>query len=380
MAAYRFGPGHPLLPERFTLAIELMRAWDLLGGGADQAMEVAPDSATREDLLRVHSEEYVSLVEDERSSARADATHGLGDGDTPRFPAAHEIASLIAGGTCRALDGVLAGEWTTAFAPAGGLHHAHRDRAAGFCVYNDCAIAVAKATAETPGLRVAYVDIDAHHGDGVEAAFYDRADVLTLSVHESGRYLFPGTGASRDVGEGEGRGFAINLPMPPHAGDAEYALALENVIAPAVRAYRPDVIVAQLGADGLASDPLAHLRLTVAGHARLAAGLVELAGELCDGRLAATGGGGYDAFSGTPRAWACAMALLLGTGIPDTLPQRWVELAAASAAAHGFPATRETRTFVETPTLEPDVPAEETHRLAEIAIEQTRAACALLSG
>lgn len=379
MADYRFSPGHPMLPERFTLAIELMRGWNIIGNGDTQARMVEPKPAPVEDLLRVHSEEYVTAVRDEDSSAATDEVFGLGPGDTPRFPDAHDISALIAGGTSRAMDGVLGDEWAHAFCPAGGLHHAARTHAAGFCVYNDCAVAIARATALQPGLRIAYVDIDAHHGDGVEAAFVDRADVLTLSVHESGQYLYPGTGASRDIGEGEGRGFSVNLPLPPHAGDGEYVLAFERVLAPALRAYEPDLIVAQLGADNLGSDPLAHLRLTVAGHASLVRGIVALADELCSGRLVATGGGGYDAFSGAPRAWACAMALLAGVEPPTGLPRPWRALADAGAAARGLPGTEGPGTFDERPLLDPPISAEEIRRLAERAIEQTRAASPLLS-
>ncbi len=218
MAGYRLGRDHPLRPERFILAVELIRAWGLLGDGQDQARLVVPEPANAADLLRVHSRDYLAVVENDRASARANELHGLGPGDTPRFPDMHAVSALIAGGAIRALDGVLAGEFHRAFNPAGGLHHAHGDRAAGFCVYNDCAVAIAHATAGQPGLRVAYVDIDAHHGDGVQEAFYARDDVLTISLHESGRYLYPGTGASGDVGEGRGRGYAVNVPLPPYAG------------------------------------------------------------------------------------------------------------------------------------------------------------------
>ncbi len=200
---------------------------------------------------------------------------------------------------------MVAGVSLRAFNLAGGLHHAHRDRAAGFCVYNDLAVAIASVTAEHPGLRVAYVDLDAHHGDGVQEAFYERADVLTVSVHESGAYLYPGTGRAVETGSGPGLGFAVNVPLPPDAGDACYALALTGVVAPALRAFSPDVIVAQLGADSHRDDPLTHLDTTVAGQYSNTLAVVALADELCAGRIVATGGGGYDTFSAVPRAWAC---------------------------------------------------------------------------
>ncbi len=259
----------------------------------------------------------------------------------------HAVSALIAGGTIRALDGVLGGEFRRAFNPAGGLHHAHRDRAAGFCVYNDCAIAIARATARQPGLRVAYVDIDAHHGDGVQEAFYARDDVLTISLHESGRYLYPGTGASGDIGEGIGRGYAVNVPLPPYAGSAEYQLAFDRVVEPALRAFGPDAIVAQLGADSYRADPLTHLDMTVAGHAGLVTRLAAISDELCEGRLVATGGGGYEAFSATPRMWACAMAVLLGVEPPAELPAEWLALSAQSAELHGVSPVAARGTFDE---------------------------------
>ena len=174
---------------------------------------------------------------------------GINTGDTPAFPAMHEAAALAAGATTRALSDVVSGACVRAFSPAGGLHHAHRDRAAGFCVYNDLVVAIEVATRAHPGLRVAYVDLDAHHGDGVQEAFDERDDVLTLSVHESGQYLYPGTGSVLDKGHGRGVGFTLNVPLPPDAGDECYQQVLERVVTPAVRAFGPDVIVAQLGAD-----------------------------------------------------------------------------------------------------------------------------------
>ena len=380
MAEYRFGASHPLLPERFVLAVELMRAWGLVGDGPGQATVVAPDSASDEDLLRVHSDAYINVVRNERAPSIANEFHGLGQGDTPRFPRMHEASALIAGGTIAALDGVLAGDFVRAFNPAGGLHHAHRERAAGFCVYNDCAVAIAHATAARKGLRVAYVDIDAHHGDGVEEAFRDRSDVLTISLHESGRYLYPGTGAARDVGEGSGVGYSVNVALPPYSGPREYHLAWDRVAEPALRAFRPDVIVAQLGADSHQGDPLTHLRMTVAGHASLVERIAGIADELCEGRLAATGGGGYEAFSAVPRMWACAMAVLLGVQPPEQLPAEWRELSAQAAVDHGALPADVTGTYDEVEVGEPAMSPEETLQRAEAAVEATLASSPLLRG
>jgi acetoin utilization protein AcuC len=194
---------------------------------------------------------------------------------------------------------------------------------------------------------VAYVDIDAHHGDGVEAAFVERADLLTLSVHESGAYLFPGTGRATDTGRGAGAGACINVPLPPYAGDECYPLVLEQIIAPALRGYAPDVIVLQAGGDTHRSDPLTHLDLTVAGYVRLVSGIIALAEEVCGGRIVALGGGGYQPFSEVPRMWAAVMALLLGRDVPDVLPQAWLQRAAAAAGAAGVQASFSARTFEE---------------------------------
>jgi len=382
MSAYRFARKHPLVPERFTLAIDLARAWDLLSQQPEEgrARLVAPEPCSRQDLLRVHDARYVSVVRNVNSPVYVDDWFGLGEGDTPRFPDMHEAACRVAGGTVTALVGVVEGLWTRAFAPAGGLHHAHRERAAGFCVYNDCAVAIAKATAENPGLRVAYVDIDAHHGDGVQEAFVARSDVLTVSIHESGRYLYPGTGASRDIGEGEGRGFAINVPLPPHTADADYARVFEQVIGPALTQFQPDVIVAQLGADAHIADPLTHLRLTVAGHADLTRRIVASADALCGGRVVGTGGGGYDAYCGTPRAWAAALAMLLGVSVPKDVPPEWLQHAAETATRAGASPACVRHTFDELPAPEPAVAPAETSRLVDIAIAETIAASPLLGG
>ena len=348
LAEYDFGGAHPLRPERFVLTAELADAWGLLaetgvsadgrgedaasGTSARHALVVAPGTCVEADLLRVHDAAYIAAVR----AAGSDPAHwrggfGIGPGDTPPFPRMHEAAAAVCGATLRAVDDVVAKRCDRAFSPAGGLHHAHRDRAAGFCVYNDLAVAIAKATAERPGLRVAYVDFDAHHGDGVQEAFYARADVLTVSLHESGRYLYPGTGRAIEMGAGAGTGFAVNVPLPPGAGDECYALAFGRVVMPAVRAFAPDVLVAQLGADSHVSDPLAHLQTTVAGQHATARRVVALAEEVCGGRVVATGGGGYDTFSAVPRAWACALAALLGVAPPAAIPESWRALAAEAA-------------------------------------------------
>jgi acetoin utilization protein AcuC len=268
MAGYDLGSGHPLKPERFTLAVELMRAYGLLaeeGGPVSSLDDIEP--ATDDELALVHDRAYLQIVRD----ASADPARftwrtrrGIGPGDTPAAPGLHEASALIAGGTIAALRLALdAGGDVRPFAVAGGLHHAHHDRAAGFCVYNDPAVAIAVALRDRPELRIAYLDIDAHHGDGVQEAFYDDPRVLTISLHESGRYLYPGTGREVETGSGEGAGFALNVPLPPFADAGCYSLAFEEVVAPAIAAFAPDALVAQCGADAHHADPLTHLGLTL---------------------------------------------------------------------------------------------------------------------
>jgi len=307
-----------------------------------------------DDLLLVHDAAYIDAVRRAGNSPETwRGAFGIGSGDTPAFLHMHEVSAEIAGASIRALDDVLAETCGRAFSPAGGLHHAHRSHASGFCVYNDAAIAIAHATAKAPGLRVAYVDVDVHHGDGVQDAFYNRADVLTISLHESGRYLFPGTGRIVETGTGEGEGYAINLPLPPEAADDALALAIESVVAPAVRAFGPDVIFAQLGADSHQADPLADLCTTVEGQYHNALRLTQLADEVCGGKIAAVGGGGYDSFSAVPRAWACAMAALLGAPVPERLPESWRAQAMQSAQRAGEDVALPELTFGESESAEP---------------------------
>jgi len=389
LATYRFPEGHPMVPERFTLAVALMREWGLLEppvdargapGGVPRAEVWVAPAAHRTDALLVHSAEYLDALDAaDRDPDAADLAYGLGPGDTPAFRGMMRASLLATGATVCALESVLDGRAIRAFNPAGGLHHAMRARASGFCTLNDCAIAIERATRSRPGLRIAYIDIDAHHGDGVEAAFVSRNDVLTLSIHESGRYLFPGSGAARDIGEGAGRGYAANVPLPPGAGPSEFWAAFERIAVPAVRAFGPDAIVAQLGADSHRGDPLTHLENTIEGHAHLVGGIVELADEVCGGRVAATGGGGYQPFSAVPRMWACAMARLMGAAIPTEVPDTWLALAHAAAGdtralsegAHPTFDDSEETTDPETARLAAD--------LTEGAIEEVRAYAPLLA-
>lgn len=354
LADYRFEAPHPMRPERFTLAVSLMREWGLLsdadpGVATAEAALVTPTIASDEVLSTAHTREYIDVVRRASADPAHASSHGLGLGDTPAFMGMHEAAALAVGATVGAVEAVLTGDSVRAFSPAGGLHHAARDHASGFCIYNDAVAGIERALALEPGLRVAYVDIDAHHGDGVEAAFEQRPEVLTLSVHESGRYLFPGTGRADDIGRGAGIGSVVNIPLPPLAGPDCYDLAFSEIIAPAVQSYGPGLLVVQAGADSHRTDPLSHLQQTVEGYCRLVKGLIGLADRLTEGRLVVLGGGGYQPYDAVPRMWACAMALLLERGVPQRLPEGWLESARSQAGRNGTPesAPASTETMAE---------------------------------
>lgn len=364
LEAYEFPPGHPMRPERFSLAVSLMRAWGLLveqgtlaqgdtaaAVGHARAEVWTPQPAAIDELLLVHDRDYVEAVIQASRSAGAFTApgYGLGPGDTPAFPGMHDAAALAVGASIEAVDGVLSGRASRTFNPAGGMHHAHARSASGFCVYDDAAIAIEAATRRNDGVRVAYVDIDAHHGNGVEEAFVSRGDVLTVSVHESGRYLFPGTGFARDIGEGAGVGSAINVALPLYADDACYALVLDRVIGPALRAFGPDMVVLQGGADSHHGDPLTDLGLTIEGYLELVRGVAAAADAVCAGRVAMLGGGGYQPFSEVPRMWGAAMAVLLGVAVPDELPPAWLDEARTAASRQGERGPLSERTLDDSP-------------------------------
>ena len=337
---YTFSADHPLAPVRVTLThalIETSGLADLPGvvritPDADDARDVA-------DTLRVHDAGYVDTVADlsrrlppgvpivrADDGLRARATaHGLGAGDTPAFAGMHDASLAVVRASVTAARRVLAGDVRHAFNPGGGLHHAMPARAAGFCVYNDTAAAIA-ALLDAGAQRVAYVDVDVHHGDGVETMFADDPRVLTVSLHESGATLFPGTGDATDVGTGPAAGSVVNVPLAPQTAGDVWLGAFDAVVEPLVRAFAPDVLVTQLGCDTHATDPLAHLALTLDDLAAVYARLHTLAHEAADGRWVATGGGGYRLVDVVPRAWTLAFAAMSGGRLPVETPMPWREL------------------------------------------------------
>ena len=329
LGAYNLGDEHPLSPTTRALAVDLIRAYGLLD--RDDVIEIAPDVASDEDIEKVHAPAYVAAVRGYSDEPMLAATWeannwGLGaGGDTPAFAGMHQAAAELCGASMTAALAVWNGDVDQVFSPGGGLHHAFANRAAGFCIYNDPAVAI-RAMLDAGAERVAYVDVDVHHGDGTQWIFYDDPRVLTCSVHESGKYLFPGTGGLSETGAGAGEGYSINIPLPALAGEVPYLRAVDEVIAPAVRAFRPDVVVTQNGVDPHHADPLAHLQITMDTFPKLWRSLHDLAFDAAGGKWVALGGGGYNV-DVLPRAWALLFAEMVGAGLPDELPAVWLAAA-----------------------------------------------------
>jgi acetoin utilization protein AcuC len=319
---YDFGPAHPLQPIRVELTVELVRALGICDG--DRRVEVTSGGFSEEELLRIHDTDYVAAVKRfaDDPTARGAYHYGFGPGDNPVFPGMHDASVAVCAASKEAARQVITGRAIHAFNPAGGLHHAMPDRAAGFCIYNDPAVAIDHLLREGAE-RIAYLDVDVHHGDGVERIFWRDRRVLTISLHESGRYLFPGTGFPDDVGGEGAEGSAANVPfLPGTAGDV-WLDTFDEVVEPLIRAFAPDVLVTQLGCDTHATDPLAHLALTTDDYRRIAARVHRLAHEVTEGRWVACGGGGYQLVHVVPRAWTIWFAEMAGTGLPDETPTSW---------------------------------------------------------
>jgi acetoin utilization protein AcuC len=322
--AYKLSDQHPLNPIRLELTATLVEACELLA--APTVFREAPRPATDDELLLAHDRVYVDRVRElspRGGPADPFADYGLGSSDNPAFRGMHEASALVVGGTLLASELVMSGRATHAFNPGGGLHHANRRLASGFCIYNDAAVGIAWLRHQ--GARVLYVDTDAHHGDGVQWIFYDDPDVLTISLHESGRYLFPGTGDVSERGQGPGLGYAANVPLQPYTGHSSWVECYDLVVPPLARAFRPDVIVTQNGCDGHAIDPLTHLNGLTLSFEHFARRAHELAHELCDGRLVALGGGGYALWNVVPRAWTAVWAALSDQPLPERVPETWRE-------------------------------------------------------
>jgi acetoin utilization protein AcuC len=350
---FDYGPEHPLRMERLGLTWRLMEAYGLTAG--PKLKVLTPEPASVEAITSFHTPEYVEVL---RAVSGGEwvpqaARFGLGAGDNPIFPGLWEAAQLTAGGSLLAARLVLDGEATRAFHFAGGLHHAMPERASGFCYVNDAVLAI--QALRRKNWKIAYVDIDAHHGDGVQFAFYGDPGVLTFSSHERGDRLFPGTGFVEEIGEGEGLGYSVNLPLQPYTDDAVYAPAFEAVVPPLLRAFAPDALVLQLGIDSHRTDPLTHLAWTVQGFTKIVARLLEFAP-----RVVALGGGGYD-LPNVARAWTAAWAAMNGVELPAEIPRPCHK----DLARHGL---KQMRLWDEPMDLPPDT----RHWAEEFAMRQVQ--------
>lgn len=369
MRAYDFGPSHPLTPRRFGPGIELLRAV-----GAGRFMD--PPMATDEQLARLHQPAYIGAVRSYSIDPEQSPRMGIGPGDCPPFAGMHAAAATIAGGSIAAAEAILRGEALHAFNPGGGLHHAMAARASGFCIYNDVALGV--AAARDAGHRVLSLDFDVHHGDGTQALFWDDPQVLTFSIHETGRVLFPGTGFVDETGGTKAPGTAVNLPLEPYSGDDSWLAAVLGSVPELARAFRPTFLVTQHGCDTHSWDPLAHLRVTTAAYARAVALCDEIAHRYCDGRWLATGGGGYDAYRVVPRSWSLVHLaqrhVELAQEAPDAWRRRW------EAEAEVYAQAPIPRPFIDPAGAAPPEPDGTSRRNGRVAGQSLQQALRLLAG
>jgi acetoin utilization protein AcuC len=315
-AAYDFGPEHPFTPARLAMLLDLLRC---LG---HQVTPLAAPAATREEILTVHDEAFVTMVEAlDRGAASPGGDHfGLGTPDNPVFPGMDLAARWLVGGTLHGARLLMQGTERRVLQLGGGLHHAQKDHAAGFCLYNDLAVAI-QACVEH-GWRVAYLDLDLHHGDGVQNLFYSDPRVLTLSLHESGHYLYPGTGHIQELGEGAALGTSVNVPLEPFTENGDYLEAFEAVVPRALAWFAPDVLVVQAGADAHFADPLGDLALSTEAFQTLYRRVLELTDAHAKGRVLFTLGGGYEA-QVVARVWTILCLTLMELPLPDLLPEAW---------------------------------------------------------
>lgn len=319
LLSYDFGPHHPLKPIRLKLAVELSKSIGVLKSSKVSLVE--PSKADVEQILLFHTREYVNLVERSSMTGR-----GLLDqGDTPAFKGCFESSKLYVGGSIQASDLVMQGKANHAFNPAGGLHHAHHDRASGFCIFNDAAVVISHLKRNYHTKRILYLDVDAHHGDGVMYGFYSDPSVADIDFHEDGKYLFPGTGFTHEVGEGEAEGLKINVPLLPLTADEAYLAAFREIVPRIVRSYRPEIILMQCGADSHFDDGLANLCLSTNCYEEMVHLTHDLAHEICSGRLLLFGGGGYSLGS-VARCWTLALAAMADVEFENKIPQAWAEL------------------------------------------------------
>lgn len=316
MSRYEMSETHPLKPLRWKRTFDLMKAAGLTH--VNNISFLPPCRATEDEITLAHTRDYLSAVKALSAGLELPSgpSYGFGPGDNPVFDQMYEANALTSGGTMVAARALAHDSADVAFNFAGGhQHHAMANRASGFGVFNDTVMAAKWLSAQ--GMRVAYIDIDCHHGDGVQAGFYETPDVLTLSLHESGQFLFPGTGDVRERGRGPGENYSVNVPLAPHTSDESYLRSFDAVVPPLIEAFKPDVLFTQLGIDTHVLDPITHLRMTVQGHASVVERLRDLASDC--GRWLAVGGGGYD-LGAVARAWTIDLAIMAQVNLPNDLP------------------------------------------------------------
>jgi acetoin utilization protein AcuC len=331
---YRFNDEHPFNQQRLVLTVDLLQK----AGALPMSALRKPRPALEEELLRVHSSAYIdavkalSLPSPAEDWLREAGRFGLDTDDTPFFPGMHGITSSIVGGSITAAELVMSGKAPHALHLGGGLHHAMRSKGAGFCVYNDASAAIAHIQ-DTYGAKVLYVDTDVHHGDGVQWSFYSDPQVCTVSIHETGKYLFPGTGAVSERGEGDAFGTNVNIPVEPYTEDDSWLECFGEVLTSAISRFQPDVIVSQHGCDAHAFDPLAHVHCSMRVYKAMPELIHSLAPQWCAGRWVALGGGGYDIWRVVPRAWSLLWLVMSEQALVDQLeaepqlelPQAWLD-------------------------------------------------------
>lgn len=325
LLTYRFGNHHPFNQFRLTLTIDLLKSVEML----NDSHIIKPRKATEEEISLFHDKRYIEAVKaagnGELSEIQAE-NFGLGTEDTPIFHNMHEASSWLVGGTLSAVDYVMNGNGNHALHLGGGLHHGFQGKASGFCIYNDCAIAI-KYIREKYNARVLYIDTDAHHGDGVQWAFYDDPNVCTLSIHETGRYLFPGTGNVNERGIGQGFGYSFNVPLDAFTEDESFLEAYKRTSTEIAEYFKPDIILTQNGADAHYYDPLTHLSCTTKIYREIPKVAHQLAHQYCNGKWIAVGGGGYDIWRVVPRAWSFIWLEMneKNDNVYGELPKEWID-------------------------------------------------------
>lgn len=320
---YRFSHDHPFNQTRVKLTYDLLKSLNSL----DDSDIIPPRIASDEELELVHDPRFIEAVKlagEGKLSEEIGHNYGIGTEDTPIFPGMHEASALLVGATLSAVDHVMTGKSKHALSLGGGLHHGFRGKASGFCVYNDSAVAI-RYMQKKYNVRVLYVDTDAHHGDGVQWTFYDDPEVCTLSIHETGRYLFPGTGNVTERGSGKGYGYSFNIPLDAFTEDDSWIHAYTTAFTEVTEFFKPDVIFTQNGADSHYYDPLTHLSATMKIYREIPKLAHRLAHQYCDGRWIAVGGGGYDIWRVVPRAWSLIwLEMLEKSDISGALPVDWI--------------------------------------------------------